>query len=127
MNKRYIYSVLTGLIVAMMIVGFSLTSCDEVECCDPPQDNVGITITNNSSNTFNELYIMFVNSIGETIKMMDLGKCFPQDIKTISIPKDARTWCLVVRFEGLFYVSDDFQIYQNEYQITNGTTWYLME
>ena len=89
-----------------------------------PPTPTGITITNNSSNSFMPLYIRFRNSAGEVLHTEDLGDLHPGGSKTAQIPGSSASWFLITTSGGTVYYTADHLVSETSFTITNATAWY---
>lgn len=125
MNKKYLLSLLTCLLMAM----FTLTSCGSDSKDDTPEPAPApinaITIVNSSTNSFMPLYIYWRNVTGEVLTTTDLGDCHPNETKSSSIPGSAATYFLVTFANGNTYYTADHLTSETTFTITNATTWYV--
>lgn len=125
MNKKYLLSLLTCL---MMV--FALASCGSDDKKDdgpdlPPAPTNVVTITNNSTGSFQPLYIVFRNGAGEQLRSDDLGDCHPGDVKTATIPGSANSWFLACfDAQGNLRYTADHLVSETSFSITNAVTWY---
>ena len=128
MNKKYLLSLLTCL---MMVMGaFSLVSCGSDSKDDTPEQipvvNDRITITNNTSTSFMPLYIRFRNVTGEVLNDENLGDLYPNESVSARIPGSAATWFLYTQVNGQAYYTADHLVSETSFSIQPNMTWYAL-
>lgn len=124
MNKKYLLSFLTCL---MMV--FALVSCGSDDKKDdapdvPPVPSNVISITNNSGTSFMPLGIVFLNVQREVLNQENLGDLYPGESTSAHIPGSCATWYLVANVQGLTYYTGDHLVSETSFTIQPNMQWY---
>lgn len=128
MNKKYLLSLLTCL---MMVMGaFSLVSCGSDSKDDTPEQipvvNDRITITNNTSTSYMPLWIRFRNVTGEVLNDENLGDLYPGESVSARIPGSSATWFLYTTVGGQAYYTADHLVTETSFSIQPNMSWYAL-
>ena len=127
MNKKYLLSLLTCLVMAMGAL--TLVSCGSDSKDDTPEPAPApvsaITIYHQTSTSFMPLYICFRNVTGEVLNRENLGDLYPNESGSAHIPGSCATWFLYTQMNGQAYYTADHLVSETSFTIQPNMSWYV--
>lgn len=114
------WNVLAIALVAMMSVGLSSCGSDD----DPEPSPAEVTITNNSSGSYNRFTVYFRNKSNEFLSTRDYGTLSPGQHVSSTIPTGAATYFISIYSNGTTYVSADYEVSITSLSLTDESIWY---
>ena len=125
-NLQSKWNVLAIALIAMMSVGLSSCGGDDAgeipQKIDPPVAT-GITITNNSSYSYNRFTVVFLNDDKERLGDKDYGTVSPGESVTASIATGATQYYIRIYANGRYYYSPNYKVSTTSLSLTNDSYW----
>ena len=126
-NLQSKWNVLAIALIAMMSVG--LSSCgggdddgDIPQRVDPPV-STGITITNNSTMSFDRFTVIFLNDEKQRVDQKDYGTVSPGESVNAPIATGATQYLIMIYYYGEYYLSPYYKVSATSLSLTDDSYW----